>query len=128
MKRLNNLKRELTGHSFFKNSWYVTLLVVNAGPLAFTVFWSLVHIHKTDLQVPVRYTSLANFDQLGGWFQLYDLAIIATLVMIANTFLAIVCYKRNRVMSLFLLLSSLMVAVLALAILLGFTTINYGAN
>ncbi len=128
MKRLNNLKHELTGHSFFKNSWYVTLLVVNAGLLAFTVFWSLVHIHKTDLQVPVRYTSLANFDQLGSWRQLYDLAIIATLVMIANTLLAIVCYKRNRVMSLFLLLSSLMVAILALVILLGFTTINYGAN
>lgn len=128
MKRLNNLKRELTGHSFFKNSGYVMLLVANAGLLAFTIFWSLLHIHKTDLQVPVRYTSLANFDQLGGWFQLYDLVLISAIVLVANTLLAIVCYKRNRVMSLFLLLSSLMVSILALAILLGFTTINYGAN
>lgn len=78
--------------------------------------------------MPVRFTSLANFDQLGGWYQLYDLVIIAVLAFVANLFLAIVSYRRNRVMSLFLLISSIMVAILALAILLGFTTINYGTN
>lgn len=128
MKRLTNLKRELSSHSFFKNNWYVVLLIANTAILAFIVFWSLARIHRTDLQVPVRFTSLANFDQLGSWYQLYDLVAIAGLTMIANLFLAIVCYRRNRVMSLFLLLASIMVAVLALAILLGFTTINYGTN
>lgn len=128
MKRLNNLKRELSSHAFFNNHWYVLLLITNAVILAFTVFWSLMRIHRTDLQVPVRFTSLANFDQLGGWYQLYDLVIIAVLAFVANLFLAIVCYRRNRVMSLFLLISSIMVAILALAILLGFTTINYGTN
>lgn len=128
MKRFQNLRSELSGHSFFKNSWYVLLVAANGLVLAFVVIWSLLHIHRSDLQVPVRFTSLGNFDQLGSWYQLYDLAIIALITFVANLFLAIVCYRRNRVMSLFLLLASLMVSILALAILFGFTTINYGTS
>ncbi len=128
MKRLRNIKRDLGGHSFFKNNWYVGLTVINGVVLLTVVIWSLLHIRQSDLQVPVRFTSLGNFDQLGNWYQLYDLAIIAAVTFAANLFLAIVCYKRNRVMSLFLLLSSTMVSILALVVLFGFTTINYGTN
>ncbi len=126
MKALTRLQTELRGNKVLKDGWLLALLLLNAAALLFLVVWSVTHIHRTEIQVPIRFSSLTNFDLLGDWYQLYEITIIGVLVSAANTFFAFLIHRRNRLMSIFLAMVSLMVLVLACAILIGFTAINYG--
>ena len=118
----------LRQHRFFNDGWIVGLLILNFGINAFTVIWSLTHIHQSDILVPVRYTSLANFDILGRWYQLYYVVVASVIILMVNTILGVASYKRSRMISIFLLLVAAMVAALAAAIILGFTAVNYGTS
>ena len=127
MKAITQLKTEISGNKVFKDGWLLALLLLNLVALAFLLIWSATHIRHTEIQVPIRFSSLTNFDLLGEWYQLYEITIIGVLVFVVNTFFAFLIHRRNRLMSIFLSMVSLMVLVLACAILIGFTAINYGA-
>lgn len=119
---VENLKTKV-----FKDGWMVGFLVLIGLINVFSIVWSLTHIHRTQIQVPIRYTSLANFDQLAPWYQLYSIAAISLLVLIINLILATLTYSKSRLLSIFVIMITLMVAIYSAAVAIGFTAINYGA-
>lgn len=127
MKFFKKINKQLRDQKFFRDSWLLALVIILGVGLVFLVFWSATHIHATDIEVPIRFTSLTNFDELGKWYQLYEITIIAIVVGSLNVFFAVLLYKKNRILSIFLLITAIMVTILAIAILLGFTAIKYGA-
>lgn len=126
MNFFKKIKKELKDQKFFRDSWLLSLVVPLLIGLVFLIIWSATHIHATDIDVPIRFTSLTNFDELGRWYQLYEITTIATIVSVVNLFFAVLLHKKNRILSVFLLIVALMVVTLAIAILLGFTAIKYG--
>ncbi len=131
MIKLPSIKLNLDSlrqHRFFSDGWIGGLLLINVALNSFVVIWSIIHVHRSDILVPIRYTSLANFDTLGHWYQLYFIAAASVIIFIVNATLGVVGYRRSRMTSIFLLLVSAMVAALAIAIILGFTAVNYGAS
>ena len=128
MKFTKSIQTELKSQKMFHDGWLVGILVALAGGLVFMIGWSITHVQRSDIELPVRFTSLSNFDQLGLWYRLYEITGIAAIIVGVNLFLALLLYRKNRILSIFLLVVSLMVVILAIAILLGFTVIKYGAN
>ncbi|MBA3679359.1 hypothetical protein H0W80_04200 [Candidatus Saccharibacteria bacterium] len=128
MSTIAKIKKELTSQKFFKDGWFLGLLTLIVFGNIFIVGWSLTHIRFTSIELPVRFTSLSNFDQLGAWYRLYEIAAISIFITIINIFLAVLLYRKNRILSIFLTITTLMVVILATAILLGFTVIKYGTN
>lgn len=126
MNFFKKLNKELKDQKLFRDNWFLVLLFILASGLVFLVIWSVTHIHATDIDVPIRFTSLTNFDELGKWYQLYEIPAIAIIVSIINVFFATLLHKKNRIISIFLVITAIMVVVLAIAILLGFTAIKYG--
>jgi len=128
MNTISKLKKELQQQRFFHDSWLLGLLSIAVLGDIFIVLWSITHIRRVSIELPVRFTSLSNFDQLGAWYQLYEIAIIAVMITLINLFLAVTLHRKNRILSIFLIVTTVMVVVLASAILLGFTVIKYGTN
>ncbi len=126
MNFFKKIKKELSNQKLFRDNWFLALLSLLAAGLIFLIIWSLTHIHATDIDVPIRFTSLTNFDELGRWYQLYEIPAIAVIVSVINVFFAALLHKKNRIISIFLVITALMVVILAIAILLGFTAIKYG--
>lgn len=126
MNFFKKIKKELKDQKFFRDSWLLSLVVPLLIGLVFLIIWSATHIHATDIDVPIRFTSLTNFDELGRWYQLYEITVIATIVSVVNLLFAVLLHKKNRILSVFLLIVALMVVALSIAILLGFTAIKYG--
>ncbi|MSR68239.1 hypothetical protein EXS66_00435 [Candidatus Saccharibacteria bacterium] len=123
-----NPKLQIASHSIYKDGWFLSLCMLTLGVVLFNIIWALINIKQTQVQIPVRFSSLTNFDQLGSWYHLYEIPIIAVLVPLANFALANLLHSRNRLISIFLMMAGLMCAILATAILIGFTVINYGTN
>lgn len=73
--------------------------------------------------VPVRYTSVGGFDSLGPWYALYAIPMYGLLVLAANLGLAMKAYTRSRIASFFLLLASVVVALLCLVISNAFVSV-----
>ena len=118
----------ITSLSIYKDGWFLSLCILTLLVLLFNVIWALLNIKQTQIQIPVRFSSLSNFDQLGNWYQLYELPIMAFLIGGANFALANLLHKKNRLLSIFLMMAALICAILASAILIGFTVINYGTT
>lgn len=118
----------ITSLSIYKDGWFLSLCILTLLVLLLNVTWALLNIKQTQIQIPVRFSSLTNFDQLGSWYQLYEIPVIAILISAANFALANLLHKNNRLISVFLMMAALICAVLAMAILVGFTVINYGTS
>ena len=117
----------ITSLTIYKDGWFLSLCILTLVVLLFNLIWALLNIKQTQIQIPIRFSSLTNFDQLGSWYQQYEIPIIAFLIGGANFPLANLLHKRNRLVSIFLMMAALICAVLATAILIGFTVINYGS-
>jgi len=121
-------KPSITSRSIYKDGWFLSLSVLTLIVVLFNVLWALINIKQTPIQIPIRFSSLTNFDQLGNWYQLYEIPVITVMIVLANFGLANLLHKKNRLVSIFLMMAALMCAVLSTAILIGFTVINYGTN
>lgn len=128
MNTVKKIQKELKDQKFFRDGWLLSLVSLIVVGNLFIISWSITHIQRTSIELPVRFTSLSNFDQLGSWFRLYEISEIALIVSLLNVFLAVILYRKNRILSIFLSITAVMVVVLAIAILLGFTAIKYGTN
>ncbi len=128
MNTVKKIQKELKDQKFFRDGWLLSLVSLIVVGNLFIITWSITHIQRTSIELPVRFTSLSNFDQLGSWFRLYEISEIALIVSLLNVFLAVILYRKNRILSIFLSITAVMVVVLAIAILLGFTAIKYGTN
>lgn len=125
-KKNTNLSLQKAG--FFSSRLFVFVFAIAGITNIINLIWALAHIKKTEIPVPIRYTSLTNFDQLGKWYQLYFPLAISIAIFAINTFLAMTIYKKSRLISIFLLFISFIIAVFALAMTFGFTSINYGTG
>lgn len=128
MKPQAKSKTQIASRSIYKDGWFLGLCVLTLAVVVFNIIWALSNIKQTEIQIPIRFSSLTNFDQLGNWYQLYEIPIIAALIAGANFALANLLHRRNRLVSIFLMMVALMCALLATAILMGFTVINYGTS
>ncbi len=128
MKPQAKSKTQIASRSIYKDGWFLGLCVLTLAIVVFNIVWALSNIKQTEIQIPIRFSSLTNFDQLGNWYQLYEIPIIAALIAGANFALANLLHRRNRLVSIFLMMVALMCALLATAILMGFTVINYGTS
>lgn len=126
MKDSEKNRKQITSQSIYRDGWFLGLTVLTLATVAVCIIWGLTHIRQTQIQIPIRFSSLTNFDQLGAWYQLYEIPIIAAIIAAANFALANALHKRNRLVSIFLMMSALMAAILATVILVSFTVINYG--
>ncbi len=128
MNAIQKIQKEIKNQKFFRDGWLLSLTSLIVIGDMFIIFWSFTHIQRASIELPVRFTSISNFDQLGSWFRLYEIAGIALMVTAVNLFLAVLLYRKNKILSIFLSIATLMVVILAIAILLGFTAIRYGTN
>lgn len=128
MQTIKKIKSELKDQHFFRDGWLLGLVLLVIAGNAFILTWSLTHISRVSIELPVRFTSLSNFDQLGPWYQLYQIAAISITISLINIFLIALLHRKNRILSIFLAITTLMVVILAIAILLGFTVIKYGTS
>lgn len=121
-------KSQIASRSIYRDGWFLSLCVLTLAIVIFNIAWALANIKQTEIQIPIRYSSLTNFDLLGNWYQLYEIPVMAVLIATANFALANLLHRRNRLISVFLMMVALMSAVLATVILMGFTAINYGTS
>lgn len=127
------MKKQISGqigqvktHQLFSDNVLVLAMLVNVALLLGLLFWSITHIRPTELSVPIRFTSFANFDILGKWYQLYELFAIALLVFVINLGLALVAHSKSRLVSGALLIVSIVICLACFGMLVGFTAINFG--
>lgn len=80
-------------------------------------------LSPTDFDVPVRYSSLTGFEDLGNWYQIYNIAFFGLLVTATNLGLALYSYGRSRITSFFLLIGAFVVSLFCLIISLAFAAI-----
>ena len=128
MDKKASSKPMITSRSIYKDGWFLSLCVLTLVVVFFNVLWAIINIKQTQIQIPIRFSSLTNFDQLGSWYQLYEIPVITIMIALANFGLANLLHKKNRLISVFLMMAALMCAILSTAILIGFTVINYGTN
>lgn len=88
-----------------------------------TLLALLVKLRPLDYQVPVHYSSLTGFDQLGPWYQPYVIAGFGFAVTLINAALALRAFGRSRVAAFYLLLGSVVVAVFCLIIANAFSSV-----
>jgi|GEM_PF-6758727 len=111
-----------------QNNWLLGMLacvilvnIINTGV-------ALTRFNPVAVQVPIRYTTLTAFDRLGSWQELLVLPLASWSIAIVNTGLAHISYRRSRVTSFMLMLSSLALGLLALQIIWFYAGVTHGAR
>jgi hypothetical protein len=95
---------------FFHDLFSVALLGLTALIFLASLAWLVLHVRPADVPVPVRYSNLTGFDTLGPWYFPYVLLAQCLAVALANTFFAYRSFHRNRMVSFFLLATSVVVS------------------
>ena len=83
----------------------------------------LVRLHPTTFPVPIHYSSLVGFDQLGPWYEPYRITVFSVVVTGVNTALAAYGFGRSRITSFYLLIGSFVVALFCLIIGTAFAVV-----
>ncbi|HSX41355.1 MAG TPA: hypothetical protein VLF21_01840 [Candidatus Saccharimonadales bacterium] len=94
-------------------------VVLNICNLLVLIF----RVHRATYPVPVHYSSLVGFDQVGSWLAIWRIGLFALAVTLINGVLAAKAFQRNRLASFFLLLGSVVVGLLCLIITSAFAVI-----
>jgi hypothetical protein len=119
-------KKGLFASEFWQNNWLVALVVLlvvlNLAILAIVVY----QVRPINSPVPIRYTSFANFDQLGSWVGFYSMPATSWLVASINVYLAQLIYKRSRITSVILVVATFVMTLLALQATAYFIGVSYG--
>jgi uncharacterized membrane protein len=125
-KNISGQIGQVRKHQLFRDNVLMLAVLINVALLLGLLFWSITHIRPTELSVPIRFTSFANFDILGKWYQLYELFVIGLLVFMINLGLALVAHSKSRLASAALIGVSIVVSLVCFGMLVGFTAINFG--
>lgn len=75
-------------------------------------------VRPKDVVVPLQYSTVQGFDELGAWWRLYGYGLFSIAVTLGNTILASILYQKSRIASFFLVIGTLAVNVFELVILL----------
>lgn len=110
----------------WRNNWIVSLVgllaILNVG----LIIYMATQLQPVQSSLPVRFTSFANFDRLGSWWQLFFLPFASVLISSFNVFLAQGIYRRSRITSVMLIVASLALTLLAAQIATFFIGVSYG--
>jgi hypothetical protein len=114
----NLLKRlaDVRGSRFFHDRLSVSLVIAALAIDTVAIAQALLHLHITDIGIPVRYSTLRGFYMLGPWYFPLELAAFSLLVTLINTAFAYSSYMRSRLASFFLLSGAVVVAVFGLIV------------
>lgn len=95
----------------------VMLLLALAVACVTLVVVTILRLHPSDIQIPVRYTGFGQtFIYRDQWYTMYSYAGFAAIVAGINTFLAIRLYQLRRMLGLSLLGISVFIIILALIV------------
>lgn len=132
MNRLNpsHLKTQLLaavtqirGQRFFQDHLSLALILSALGLNLTVLIVMLVRLHPTNFAVPIHYSSLGGFDQLGPWYEAYRIAVFGFAITIINTLLAAYSFGRSRIASFYLLIGGFVVALFCLIIGTAFAVV-----
>lgn len=97
--------------------------VITAGLLcAVSIFLLMANVRPKDFVVPVRYSTLQGFDELGSWYRVYSFGLFSLLVTVGNSYLAAQSYRRSRMLSFFLIFGAVMINLLTLVVVITLTS------
>lgn len=100
-----------------KDRTAVMLLLALAAACAALIVVTVVRLHPSDIQIPVRYTGFGQtFIYRDQWYSMYSYAGFAVVVAAINTFLAIRLYQLRRMLGLGLLGVSIFIILLAIIV------------
>jgi hypothetical protein len=122
-EKLSHNFQTVRSHRFFADKLSLLVLVCNIALVIITIIVLLIRVRPSSVPVPVHYSSLVGFDELGPWWQLYSIGIFALLVVVTNTGLALMSFTRSRITSFFLMAGAFVVAIFALIISLAITAV-----
>lgn len=78
--------------------------------LIFLAFcWIIFQIKNTGEQIFLHYNILFGVDRIGDWWQIFSLPLLAFSLFLVNAFIAWFFYSRDKIISYFLLISSLII-------------------
>lgn len=101
---------------FFNDRLSLSIMVLALAFNALTFAVVIAKLRPTDLPIPVHYSSLSGYDQLGAWYQGYLNAAYATILTLVNLVLAYRSFNRSRITSFFLLVGAVVAAMFCLII------------
>ena len=111
-----------------QNNWLMALLLVVLLVNIGNTLIAVAQIHPMSVQVPIRYTTLTAFDELGSWQALYILPTAGWLISVVNVFLAQSTYRRSRITSIMLVIAGLSFSLFVTQIILLYTGVTHGAR
>ncbi len=75
----------------------ILLLLAVAIEVSIIIITTLVRLHSSDVQIPVRYTGYGTANiYRGQWFTMWQFALFAVLITAINSFLAIKIYQMSK--------------------------------
>lgn len=88
----------------YKKNWFLNILIISLVLNA--VLWLLLlfrAIPTTD-SVPLHYSLTFGIDWLGSWGKLFTYPVFGLLMIVFNTWLAVVMYSINKFLAILLLI------------------------
>lgn len=111
-------------HRFMQDKLSLSILIPALALNLITLLVLVLKVRPSEFSVPVRYSSIEGFTELGSWFQIYEIPIFGLFVTSVNAYLAIKGFNRSRINSFFLLFGALVAAIFCLVMGLAFTAIS----
>lgn len=116
--------RDLRQDRFFADRLSMVLVVVAFIINSLNWLLLVLKLHVTDIPVPVHYSTLSGFDELGRWYDHYSIGVFAVAATLINLVLARQSFSRSRISSFYLLMGSVVVAFLCLVISNAFSMVS----
>ncbi len=104
---MNKLLASIRRNGLWHNNWLLGLLGVIILLNIVTSIFVAVQVPPESATLPVRFTSLTQFDQTGTVHDFYLIAGLSWLILFINTVLAMSVYQRSRITSFMLIIVSL---------------------
>ncbi len=105
--------------------WIITLLVgiVLNALMIILPFWKLLPLQNKEA-IPLHYNALFGVDLLGSWTQTFYLPAIGIVILFANLFFERLLVKREKTLSPFFLVATLLVEVILFVSMIFIVLLN----
>jgi len=121
LRRVIILKKFLTSgmklaipKSYWKNKIIISALILSL--LANISLWIFLFKNQKSSELPIilHYNLFFGVDYLGNYNEIYTMPIIGLIIIIINTFLGCLLYKKERLVSYFLVFNILIIQLILL--------------
>ncbi|MFI5240766.1 MAG: hypothetical protein ACHQUB_03605 [Candidatus Saccharimonadia bacterium] len=121
--RFSRSLQQIRSQRFFQDHLSLALILPALGFNIVTLLIMIFRLHPTNFSIPVHYSSIGGFDQLGPWYQTYWIAGFGFMVTLCNTALAAYGFGKSRIASFYLLTGAFVVALFCLIIGTAFAVV-----